>query len=164
MNYKDYYLKQAGGEIDYDVYKGRSFQKGFGLEYLGRSFQKGYGLEYRSRSLQKGYGLGGMFKRFFRWIVPLVKKHAVPVLEKGASAVSDEVFSSASNLAQDLIKGKNLKTAASERFNETVEKLKTQAESTLEGRGIKRSKKPKSYIILKKAKNKKSRNLDIFDQ
>jgi len=59
-------MRQAGGEMPNNVYVGRVFQK--------------------------GSGLGGMFKKFFRWIVPLVKKHALPVLKKGASAVGDEVF------------------------------------------------------------------------
>jgi len=130
-------MRQAGGEMPNNVYVGRVFQK--------------------------GSGLGGMFKKFFRWIVPLVKKHALPVLKKGASAVGDEVFSSTVNLAKDIISGKNVQPAMTERFEETVDNLKRRAEDTLEGRGIKGVKNMSKTIILKKRKKNKKQTNDIFN-
>ena len=38
---------------------------------------------YRGSMYQKGYGLGGSFRKFFSWIIPLVKKHALPTIESG---------------------------------------------------------------------------------
>lgn len=137
MDFKEYYLNQAGGS-DYNVYRGRTSQR--------------------------GSGLGGIFQKFFRWIVPLVKTHALPLLKTGAQAVGSEVVNSTANLAKDLIIGKNPGEAAKENVNIAITNLKNRTEKHLEGRGIKRKRKPKkNYIILKKRKLNKSYNSDIFD-
>ena len=47
MDFKNYYNEQANG---LNVFKGAYYQK--------------------------GYGFGDVFRRFFRWIVPIVKKNA----------------------------------------------------------------------------------------
>lgn len=136
MDYNQYYLNQAGGA--YDIYRGPLYQK--------------------------GYGLGGAFRRFFKWIIPLVQKHGAPIIEKGINTVGNQVVSSASDLAVDIIKGKDMKEAANEHFETAVENLKRKAEDALEGKGIKRGRKKKSYVILKKSTKNKSRKLDIFDE
>lgn len=136
MDYNNYYLNQAGGA--YEIYKGRP--------------------------VQKGYGLGGAFRRFFRWIIPLVQKHGAPLIEKGINAVGTQVVTSANDLAQDIIKGKNIKESANEHFETAVDNLKRKAENALEGKGIKRKKKHKSYVILKKNNKNRKKNYDIFDE
>ena len=55
MNWNNYYLAQAGYG-DYDVFRGSIYQK--------------------------GYGLGGNFRKFFNWIVPLFQKYALPTINK----------------------------------------------------------------------------------
>lgn len=47
MDWTEYYMKQAGGGSNYDYFRGDVYQK--------------------------GYGLGGTFKKFFKWIVPIFK-------------------------------------------------------------------------------------------
>jgi hypothetical protein len=37
---------------------------------------------YRGNINQRGHGLGNWFRSFFRFIVPILKKHAEPVLKK----------------------------------------------------------------------------------
>lgn len=138
MDYNQYYSNQAGGI--YDIYKGPLYQR--------------------------GYGLGGIFKRFFKWIVPLMQKHGAPLIEKGISTVGNQIVASTNDLAQDIIKGKDVKESANEHFETAVENLKRKAENALSGKGIKRRKKrkqSKSYVILKKSKKKKPRITDIFD-
>jgi hypothetical protein len=56
-----YYRAQAGGEYNY---------------FHGSRFQEGYGLG--GFNLQQGPCLGGMFRKFASWIIPMVKKYAVP--------------------------------------------------------------------------------------
>ncbi len=46
MNYNNYYMEQAGGSSDYNYFRGSVYQK--------------------------AYGLGGSFKRFFKWIIPIL--------------------------------------------------------------------------------------------
>ena len=124
----------------------------------------GYYPYYSGTLIQKGYGLGSTFKQFFRWAVPLFKKHALPTIEGGVKAVGKQALSSASEVIKDVISGKNVFEAAKEQASVAVDSLKRSAEETLSGRGIKRKrkrhtnqKKFKSYPIFSK------RPADIYD-
>jgi hypothetical protein len=64
MNYKQYYENQAGGE--YPVFRGYANQRGFGL--------------------------GGIFKTFYKFILPIFKTHALPAIKKGAAVVGTEAI------------------------------------------------------------------------
>ena len=145
---------------------------------------------YKGPMMQEGYGLGDIFKKFFKCMVPLVKKHAVPLLKSGAQTVGHEVLKSATNIAKDAIDGKNLSESADTNINAAVDTLKRKVEDTLEengiiedriigsekhvkdeagdfntiGNGIKKMKANRNFIILKKQKKNKSSNFnDIFD-
>ena len=128
MNWNDYYLQQAGyGDITV----------------------------YRAPMYQRGYGLGNAFKRFFRWIVPIFKEHAVPTLKTGITALKDEALSSASNVINDVLEGKNLKDSAVQNIETSIENIKNKVEKKLKGNGIKRVAKSKKVIYRKQS--------DIFD-
>ena len=49
-------------------------------------FNKYYALQsqglsgFHGPSFQKGHGLGSMFKRLFRWVIPIIKQNAAPLL------------------------------------------------------------------------------------
>jgi len=161
MNYNNYYVEQTGYGCPNlngnGYYTGPMHQKGYG--FAGPQYQKGYGYYY-GKQYQKGYGLGDTFKKFFTWIVPLVKKHALPVLQSGAKAVGKQALSSISNIARDVVEGKNFVDSSKKRAKEAIDNLEEQADQALQGKGIKRSKKFKKYIILKK----RSKNFkDIFN-
>ena len=47
-----------------------------------------------------------MFTRFFKWIVPLLKKSAGPILKGAASPLGSEALSTVSNIAKDAYNGK----------------------------------------------------------
>jgi hypothetical protein len=132
MNWNKYYMDQSGHGSDYSIYRG--------------AYQ------------QRGYGLGGAFRRFFKWIVPVFQQHALPVLESGAKTVGKEALNSISNIVKDVSAGKNVKESAQEHFNSAMDNLKEKAENALAGRGIKRKRKSnkKQFIILKR------KNQDIF--
>jgi len=91
-------MDQAGGGVNYDYFRGNISQK--------------------------GYGLGGTFKRFFKWIVPIFKRHALPVVQSGLKTVGKEVLSSAANIANDVVMGKNLRDSANENITGSINKLK----------------------------------------
>jgi len=120
IDWEKYYLAQIGGEYNY---------------FRGANFQPGYGLNY-----QHGAGLGTMFRRLASWVVPIFKKHALPVIESGIKTVGQEALDSAADVAKDLISGKNLKDASSDRLITAIENLKQKAENKLSGKGIKRKK------------------------
>jgi len=103
---------------------------------------------------QKGYGLGGTFRKFFKWVVPLVKKHALPVIHD----VGKKALDTAADIAKDYVSGKPISTAAEDRINTSVEDLKKLIESKLEGRGRKRK------ILIKNKKGKKFNHLEKFFQ
>ena len=140
MNWNNYYMIQAGGggSDDYALYRGSI--------------------------IQKGYGLGSTFKKFFRWIVPIFQKHALPTIESGVKAIGKQTLSSVSDIAKDIVAGRNIRESAQERVSTAIDYLKQSAEQTLEGKGIKRKKKFKNYPIYKKQKLKKKFNYeqDIF--
>lgn len=118
---------------------------------------------YRGSVYQKGYGLGGSFRKFFSWIIPLVKKHALPHIESGIKSLGKEALSTVSHIAKDVVAGKNIKESAEDRINTAIDNIKEKTDKALEGRGIKRKKNPKKYLILKKRQKTKQRSLDIFD-
>lgn len=112
---------------------------------------------YRGSAFQKGYGLGGNFRKFFSWIVPIIKKHALPVVETGIKELGKKALITASDIARDVASGKNLKTAAEININRSVEDLKNQIERKLEGGSRKKRKRKNKFVIVKKPKR------DIFD-
>jgi len=127
MDLHDYYKKQA--ENNFPVFRGVRYQK--------------------------GYGLGGIFKKLFRFILPIVKEHGVPLLK----SVGETAIKGVSNLANDAIKGKNIKESAEQRLKETFQELKDK--SFLKGNGINKKRKTLIRGLIQK-KNKK-RKKDIFD-
>lgn len=147
MNYKNYYLNQAGGQ--YNVFRG-----------VAR---------------QRGYGLGGMFKSMFRYILPLFKSHALPVIRRGAEAIGTEAVRAASNIATDAIKGEDIKQSFQHHANSAIENLSTQAKNRLQsGSGRKRLYRKRENSIKSPVKRKVSFNTpfqknkirriaDIFD-
>jgi len=139
IDWLTYYRAQAGG--DYNNFKGSRFQEGYGLG--------GY-------YIQQGSGLGGMFRKFASWIIPIVKKYAVPTLKSGAEAIGREALQSASNVAKDVLSGVNAKVSLNNNLSKSIDNLKEKAEKSLDGRGIKRKKTFKNLIILKKQKKDKA--------
>lgn len=153
MDWTKYYMEKAGGGDNYDYFRGDVYQK--------------------------GYGLGGTFKKFFKWIVPIFKRHALPVVKSGLKTVGKEALSTAANIANDVVLGKSLKDSANENISGSINNLKETFEKKMEGQGLKRKytnsaksvkkfrptsikgkNNSKKFMILQK-QNKK--NLDIFD-
>ena len=154
MDWTRYYLNQAGGSVNYDYFRGNVYQK--------------------------GYGLGGTFKKFFKWIIPIFNKHALPVVKSGLKSVGKEALSSVANIAKDVVAGEDIKNSASKNITGSINNIQQSLERKMEGRGVKRkylvektinkkfkpntnikgNQKSKKFIILKK-QNKEY--LDIFD-
>ena len=120
---------------------------------------------FRGALYQRGHGFGDVFKKFFRWIVPIVKQHAGPI----ASTVGKEALKSAINVANDSLEGKDFATSSKERFKESLNNLSSKIGS---GKKRKRTKivaiqkqPTKVYKKVNKSKknNTKKRKLDIFD-
>ena len=125
---------------------------------------------FRGSNYQKGYGFGDVFKKFFSWIIPIVKKNASPVMK----TLGKHVIKTASHIANDAIDGESFSKSAKERINNTLNELKLHYGS---GKHRPKSKKINSKHYLsnnnhnKKSKIKKNnkkkqslRVLDIFDK
>ena len=104
---------------------------------------------------QRGMGLGSMFRSFFRWLVPVMKTHAVPLFREGAKAVGTEAVKTASNLAIDAVAGRNAAESMKERAQEAIESLSSKAQTTIQSRkGYKRRRRRiGSTNKIKKSKN-----------
>jgi hypothetical protein len=120
--------------------------------YRGSPYQQGWG--------QRGMGIGGTFRKYMSWLLPLLRKHALPKIESGLRVVGNTVLTTAGDIAHDVAAGRNVKEAAEERINTAVELLKEKAERTLEGNGIRKKRKFKKFVILKK----KAHIKDIFSE
>lgn len=130
MDFKTYYLDQAGGSYTY----------------------------FRGAARQRGYGLGGVFKSMFKYLIPLFRTHALPVLKKGAEVVGTEAIKAASNIATDTIKGRNIKDAFQDHSSSAIENLSNQAQAKLQS-GSGRKRKAKSKILMNKKQKKSLKKL-----
>ena len=104
-------------------------KKGAGLAGTGFDLYKG-------TYWQKGAGLGSTFKKFWSWIVPIFKKHALPKLQSGLEALGNEGVSTVKNIYKDVVDGKNLKESAKDNLNTAADNLKNKVETTIEGAGL----------------------------
>lgn len=134
MDFKTYYLNQAGNGLPF----------------------------FQGSPYQRGYGLGGIFRKIFRYIMPIVREHALPVVKN----VGKEFLKTAVNVASDSLNGQNVKQSAKNRFSETITNLNNQM-GIHEGEGL--MLKPGLSIKRKLSgrinkKSKKKRILDIFDK
>lgn len=110
---------------------------------------------------QRGYGFGSVFKRFFRWAIPIIKQHAAPVVRN----VGKEVLKSAVNIATDTLEGHDLKSSAKTHVKNSLNNISKQYGSAI------RKKSKKSRVFKKANENKfghsnnrlNKRRLDIFD-
>ena len=121
---------------------------------------------YQGTLTQKGYGLGGLFSKFFKWISPIIKTHALPSIVKGAKVLGKEAFSSANNLFDDVVEGKNVKQAAKTRVNSAINNIKDKVESEFpvpqEGSGINKKKKFIQIADIRKKRNNPIAIIDSF--
>ena len=133
MDYYEYFKNQEGGDLP--IFRG-------------------------SRN-QRGHGLGNWFRSFFRYVVPLFKEHAVPLLKKGATIVGTEAIKTAANVATDKIAGKKLEDAGRTRINEGLENISQQWNQ--KGSGNRKKKFKKREVSLNQNNKKVRRLKDIFD-
>lgn len=162
MDFENYYKKQAvqSTPIDYNGYY--TNQRVTRLHKIPR-YQYGHGNVFKGPMLQKGYGIGDVFKKLFRWIMPIVKTHVVPLVKQGATSVGNEMIKTGTDIAKDYIEGKDLKTSTKEHLKRSaisgINNLSNKSQDYIRGLGLKR-KKRKFYSVAKKVKKRK---LDIFD-
>lgn len=122
--------------------------------------QRGLGINYfKGEQFQKGYGIGGLFKRFVRWVSPFVQK-ALPVLKEGIKHVGKEVVSSASNIAKDVIDGHNFEESSRTHLSGSIDNLKKLAEDSMVGKGYKRKRSLHSQVH----SVKKRKYYDLFSR
>ena len=76
---------------------------------------------FRGPVYQKGHGLGAMFKRLFKWAIPIIQKNAAPIMEGIQSSVSDGLNSFQQDLDDDK---KTIKESAKQRLLETFNNIK----------------------------------------
>ena len=111
---------------------------------------------FRGPMYQDGYGLGGYFRRFFKWIVPIAQTHALPHLRSGLNAIKNQALDSVANIARDAADGRDVRASVQERVSEAIDSLKNKVERKLRGEG--RGRKRKRIVLKKNIHN------DIFNQ
>lgn len=109
---------------------------------------------FKGSRYQRGFGFGNVFRKLFRWIVPIVKENATPILKNmGKSAIKTAV-----NIASDTLEGQNFRTSAKGRIKESLKNLGDQYGKGKKKHYKKTSKNKKNITISKKRKIR-----DIFD-
>jgi hypothetical protein len=123
---------------------------------------------FRGAPYQRGSGFGSVFKRIFRWIIPIIKEHALPVVKSAGK----EALKTAVNIANDTIDGKDFVSSTKQQVKNSLNKFSNQYGN---GKAKKKAlfkktqnKKKTSQLIRNKITkpnflNKKKRKLDIFD-
>lgn len=94
--------------------------------FKGVEYQRGFGCNKHTSYLQEGgWGLGSIASKFFNFISPYISKvkdYALPALKSGAKEVGQELVKSASDIAKDVIRGRNVKESVQDRVS--TDKLK----------------------------------------
>ena len=84
--------------------------------YVDQAKQKGGNLpSFHGGAVQHGYGLGSILKGLYRW--------AVPHLTSGLKTVGREAVKEGLGVAQDVMKGQDLKKSTARRVQETGKRL-----------------------------------------
>ena len=99
---------------------------------------------FRGHRNQRGHGLGNWFRSFYRFVVPILKKHALPLIKKGATIVGTEAIKTAANVATDKIVGKSFEESGRERIDEGIENISQKWSQNGSG-----ERKKKRFAILK---------------
>ena len=98
---------------------------------------------YSGSRIQKGHGIGSMFKSLAKWIIPIIKNYAEPVVHNAIKAGVSEISSGLAKFNDDInVQQKDIKESASQRLSETVQNIKNKI---LKGSG-KRKKSKKSKL------------------
>lgn len=148
-------------------FRGALYQRGYGIGGNFYKSRRGYGIGHYG-SYQKGTGLGRMWGSFIKWISPLVSKvkdYAMPILKTGSKVVGKEVINAASDIANAVLEGKNLKDTASERISQGIDNLMSDKKQ-MSGEGLPTINKKRKRIfgsLVSRSKKRKPRVLDIFD-
>jgi hypothetical protein len=85
---------------------------------------------YRGARFQRGYGIGGIFKRY-----------AIPLFKQGAKVVGKRALQAATEVGQDVLRGKNVRESAKTHGGELVKDFAEKGARTLlrqTGHGSKR--------------------------
>lgn len=91
--------------------------------------QIGNGLSvFRGATVQKGHGIGGFFSSLL--------KGAMPLLKSGVKSIGKELLSTGVGLARDALQGKDMKSAAKQRFMASGDNLLGKLSDTMSGNGF----------------------------
>ena len=71
---------------------------------------------FRGATYQRGYGFGNVFRRFFRWVVPILKENAMPVIKN----LGKETLKGAINVATDALDGQDIKSSAKSNLKKSL--------------------------------------------
>ena len=105
---------------------------------------------YKSEvAFQDGAGFGSFLKGLFRWVVPILKENATPIIKAAINKVQTNVSKGFEDFTSDLKdENVNISDSASKRIHESLANIK---KSFQNGQG------------LKKKKHLKSKKFSIFD-
>ena len=127
---------------------------------------------FSGAQVQRGYGIGDVFKRFFKWFLPVVSKHALPVVKKAGKSVGKEFINATAQLANDTMAGKYFKTSAQNVTENAISNFANKITNDQLGSGKRKRayKKPSKKLqtsykkkYTKKRKVEKRNLADIFD-
>lgn len=120
---------------------------------------------FMGRQYQKGYGIGSLFSSIFRSVVPIV----APIAKNVAKSIGREALSAGSDIAKDILSGKNVKASIKRRASEHLQTLPSKIVKTISnpqtGHGAVKKRQIKKTCTKGATKRKihKLRPIDIFD-
>jgi hypothetical protein len=143
------FQKHSNNKMDFDKYYELQAKQGFPV--------------YQGKAYMRGYGFGSVFKKFFRWIMPIMKENALPVVKN----IGKEALKTAVNIANDTLDGQSFAESAKSNLKKSLNTLTNQfggsKKKILTSAAQKKQKKLIMAARNKNLKTKKTRSLDIFD-
>jgi hypothetical protein len=94
------------------------------MDYNRYYDEQSRGLKAFTGSLyQKGSGVGSFFRKMAKYILPLVSKAVIPMIDRGINYVKDESLNGLNKFSEDISNNSDIKASASKRLNETLENI-----------------------------------------
>lgn len=101
---------------------------------------------FRGPHYQTGSGFGAVFRKFFKWVFPILKENASPIVKQGLNTIVTEIGEGINKFTQDMKEKSDIKSSAKRRFSETVKNIRNKTQTGGRKKKKKKNCRKKNYF------------------
>ena len=117
---------------------------------------------YNSGHLRKGHGVGGLFRGWVRWTIPIIKTKVLPTTKRAGKDMAVQLMDSVYTAGRDMVVGKKDQVVYDQSVKDVGNLKFTNPKSRKPKKVIKRKKPAKSISRIRNAKRKRP-NYNLTD-